>query len=206
MPKTFEIEVRGPLTQQQYHALSGKFQVEGEFVTKKDRVLIDYSTFLSGEEMENRRRDIRLRVTNGQPEIVVKLGFWGGNEQREEISVLTHKGTFYNLVKIFNAMGYGKGMLCVRNSLVYNYKGVEFALVEIPGHSYTYEAEKVVSSEDKKTKAMEEIKEVCEELGLSLYTDEAFFSFVKTLNEEANEVFEYSKDYTEGYFRERFGL
>jgi adenylate cyclase class IV len=206
MPPTFEIEVRGPLSEEQYRALAEQLQAEGEFVKKKERILIDYSTFLPGEEMESRRRDIRLRATSGQPEIVVKLGGWGGNEQREEISVLTHEGTFDNLVKIFNAMGYSKGMLCVRNSLVYNYKGVEFALVEIPGHSYTYEAERVVATEAEKAAAMADVQAVCAELGLSRYSDDEFFAFVKKLNAEANEVFDFEKDYTEGYFRARFGL
>ena len=34
-------------------------------------------------------------------------------------------------------------MLCVRKSKVYEYEGIEFALVEVPGHSYYYEAEKM---------------------------------------------------------------
>jgi predicted adenylyl cyclase CyaB len=205
MAQEFEIEVRGPLTEEQYHTLSKKLEAEGEFVTKKDRVLIDYSTFLTGEELEGRKKDIRLRVTNKQPEIIVKLGGWGGNEQREELSVLTHEGSFDTLVKIFNAMGYSKGMLCVRNSNVYNYKGVEFALVEIPDHCYTYEAEKVVSSDADKDTATTEVQKVCEELGLQQYSDQEFYDFVKKLNEEANEVFEFM-NYTEGYFKERFDL
>lgn len=205
MAQEFEIEVRGPLTKEQYHTLSQKLETDGEFVTKKDRVLIDYSTFLAGEELEERKKDIRLRVTNKKPEIIVKLGGWGGNEQREELSVLTHEGSFDTLVKIFNAMGYSKGMLCVRNSTVYNYKGVEFALVEIPGYCYTYEAEKVVSSEHEKDTATAEVQKVCVGLGLEQYSDQDFYHFVKKLNEEANEIFEF-KNYTEGYFKERFDL
>ena len=205
MSKTFEIEVRGPLMQAQYENLAKKFNDEGTHKETKERVLIDYSSFLPGEEMETRGTDIRLRVTNKRPEIIVKLGSWGGNEQREELSVMAEQGSFDTLVKIFGVMGYRKGMLCVRKSKVYEYKGVEFTLVEIPGNHYTYEAEKLVTADADKDAATVEIKNVCAELGLQVYSDQEFFDFVKKLNEEVNEIFEFEK-YTDGYFKDRFNL
>ncbi|PIR56932.1 MAG: hypothetical protein COU72_03610, partial [Parcubacteria group bacterium CG10_big_fil_rev_8_21_14_0_10_41_35] len=124
MSQQFEIELRGLLSKDQFNQLSDTFSHEAEFAQNKNRVLIDYSTFLEGQGIKERQKDIRLRSTNGQPEIIVKLGSWGGSEQREELSVLTHKDSFDTLVKIFNALGYNKGVLCVRNSAVYNYDGV----------------------------------------------------------------------------------
>lgn len=155
--------------------------------------------------METRGTDIRLRVTNKRPEIIVKLGSWGGNEQREELSVMAEQGSFDTLVKIFGVMGYRKGMLCVRKSKVYEYKGVEFTLVEIPGNHYTYEAEKLVAADADKDAATVEIKKVCAELELQVYSDQEFFDFVKKLNNEVNEIFEFEK-YTDGYFKGRFNL
>lgn len=205
MAKTFEIEVRGPLTREQYQELTKKFDTEGELIEEKERVLIDYSTFLSGEEMETRKTDIRLRVTNTRPEIIVKLGSWGGNEQREELSVMAEQGSFDTLVKIFAVMGYRKGMLCVRKTKAYRYKDVEFALVEIPGSHYTYEAEKLVAADADKDTATSEIENVCSALGLQVYSDQEFFDFVKKLDEEVNEIFHF-ENYTDGYFKDRFSL
>ncbi len=205
MKKKYEIEVRGPLTENEYTNLAKKLKRDGQYIETKKRILIDYSTFLPGEEMENRSKDIRLRVTNGQPEIVVKLGSWGGHEQREEIVIPTSKGSFDDLVKVFSILGYSKGMLCVRTSKVYNYQGVEFALVEIPGHSHTFEAEKMVSSSDAKDKASQEIQHVCHSLDLKTYTDEEFFDYVKLLNTEANEIFEYTNQ-QDDYFLRRYNL
>ena len=206
MSQQFEIELRGLLSKDQFNQLSDTFSHEAEFAQNKNRVLIDYSTFLEGQGIKERQKDIRLRSTNGQPEIIVKLGSWGGSEQREELSVLTHKDSFDTLVKIFNALGYNKGVLCVRNSAVYNYDGVEFALVEVPGHSYYFEAEKVVSSESEKDKARDDVAAVCARLGLSIFSDVEFYNYIEQLNKEANEVFDFDKDFSEGYFKKRFSI
>ncbi len=206
MQQTFEIELRGSLTKKQYDLLIKKFSQEGEFVQDKNRVLIDYSTMIPDQGIKGRDKDIRLRVTNKKPEIIVKLGTWGGNEQREELSVFTEEGTFDTLVKIYNALGYGKGVLCVRNSKVYNYEGVEFALVEVLNHSHFFEAEKVVNSESEKDQAQKYIEKVCRNLGLTVYTDQEFYDYVEQLNKEANEIFDFEKDFTEGYFRKKFDL
>jgi len=206
MQQTFEIELRGPLTKEQYDSLIKKFSEQGEFVQDKNRVLIDYSTMIPDQGIEGRNKDIRLRVTNKKPEIIVKLGAWGGNEQREELSILTEEGTFDTLVKVYNALGYGKGVLCERNSKVYNYNGVEFALVEVPNHSYFFEAEKVVTTEGEKDQAQKDIEKVCMDLDLSIYTDQEFYDYVEQLNKEANEVFDFENDFTEGYFKHKFDL
>ena len=206
MQQTFEIELRGPLTKEQYDSLIKKFSEQGEFVQDKNRVLIDYSTMIPDQGIEGRNKDIRLRVTNKKPEIIVKLGAWGGNEQREELSILTEEGTFDTLVKVYNALGYSKGVLCERNSKVYNYNGVEFALVEVPNHSYFFEAEKVVTTEGEKDQAQKDIEKVCMDLDLSIYTDQEFYDYVEQLNKEANEVFDFENDFTEGYFKHKFDL
>jgi len=83
-----EVEIRGPLSQEQYQAVITYFEARGKKLDEKKRTFIDYSTFLEGGVRE-RDKDIRVRVTNGVPEIIVKLGSWGGAEARKELSVLT---------------------------------------------------------------------------------------------------------------------
>ena len=85
--KNIEVEIRGPLTKREYLNLERFLKKNGRFVQKKDRVLIDYSS----ESLESRENDIRLRVTNKIPEIVIKTGKLGGSDERREISVLTKK-------------------------------------------------------------------------------------------------------------------
>ncbi len=204
MDKNIEIEIRGPLSKEEFENLARFFEINGKKKSEKDRVLIDYSTFLDGG-VENRKKDIRLRVTNGMPEIIVKIGEWGGNEQRKELSVFAKEGEFDTLVEIFGELGYGKGILCVRKSKVYDYKNIEFALVEVPNHSYYYEAEKMASSVENGNMLMQEIENVCKELNLKIFDKKDFFDYIEKLNKESNEVFEY-KNFTSNYFKNRFGL
>lgn len=206
MNKNIEIEVRGPLSKEEFKNLVNFFEVEGKKTGEKDRVLIDYSTFLD-DKIENRNKDIRLRVTNGIPEIIVKIGAWGGAEHRKELSVFTKPGDFDILVEIFATLGFNKGVLCVRKSKVYEYRGIEFALVEVPGHSYYYEAEKMASEKNDANIIIDEIKKTCEDLNLKIFDRNQFFEYIKQLNNESNEIFEHDyKIHTQNYFKERFNL
>ena len=204
MQKDIEIEVRGALSPEEYAQTKAFFDANAKKKEEKDRVLIDYSTFLPGG-IADRKKDIRLRVTNGVPEIIVKLGAWGENEQRKELSVMAPDAGFDTLTEIFAALGYEKGMLCVRKSHVYEYKGIEFALVEVPGHSYYYEAEKMAHAGEDGEALLQEILAVCIELGLSVFAKDDFFAYVARLNAEANEVFDASIA-PRGYFKDRFGV
>ncbi len=201
MTKNIEVEHSGPLSKEQAKKLMKFFDENGEKVTTKHRVLIDYSTFL-GDGLKNRKKDIRLRITNGNPEIIVKLGDWTSSNHRKELSVFTEEGSFDTLVQIYAALGYEKGMLCERTTEVYNYDGIEFAIVEVPGHSFHFEAE-IMSDEDGVDAARKHIQEVCDKLDMEIFTDEGYIAYIEKLNKEANEVFDFKK-YTENYFENRY--
>lgn len=202
MAKNIEVEYSGPLADEQAKKLKEFFEKNGEKVATKHRVLIDYSTFL-GDGLKNRKKDIRLRITNGNPEIIVKLGDWTSSNHRKELSVFTEKGSFDTLVQIYAALGYEKGMLCERTTVAYNYEGIEFAIVEVPGHSFHFEAE-IMSDEENVEQAKKHIEDICKDLGMKFFTDEGYIAYIEKLNKEANEVFDYSKDYTENYFENRY--
>jgi adenylate cyclase class IV len=205
MKKDIEVELRGLLTKEQYDSLNETLAGISVLKEEKYRILLDYSTFLPGEGIEDRQKDIRVRVTNGVPEIVVKLGSWGGSESRKELSFKGNPGSFDTLVEIFGNLGFTKAVLCERLTRAYDYKGVEFALVEVPGHSYYFEAEKMAHSEADMAEIESEIRTVCHELGLSILTKEDFFRYIDTLNKEANAVFEFDS-HTENRFRDEFGV
>lgn len=201
MTKNIEVEYSGPLTSEQAKKLMAFFDEYGEKVTTKHRVLIDYSTFL-GNGLKNRKTDIRLRITNGSPEIIVKLGDWTSSNHRKELSVFTEPGSFDTLVQIYAALGYKKGMLCERTTEVYDYDSIEFAIVAVPGNSYHFEAE-IMADENDVATAKAHIQEVCERLDLKIFTDEEYIAYIETLNKEVNEVFDF-ENYTENYFENRY--
>jgi len=204
MQKNIEIEIRGPLSKKQYQTLVNIFEKQGIEKEKKERILIDYSTYLPGG-VEDRDKDIRVRVTNGIPEIVVKLGTWGGAEQRKELSILGKPGEFDTLVEIFGHLGFKKGTLANRKSRVFEYKGIEFALVEVPNHSYYFEAEKMAHGNEDVQKITEEMTKICESLGLTVFDKKGFFEYIAILNKEANGVFEFD-EYVTGDFKKKYGV
>jgi len=195
-----EVELRGRLSRAEYLRLKLFLGERGVFKEQKERILIDYS-----QGVAQRTKDIRLRVTNGVPEMILKIGNWGGNENRREISILGKPGEFDTMVQLFGHLGLTRGMLAVRSSHVYTYQGLEFALVEVPGHSYYFEVEKMVHDRENMEAVKQEIRTVCEELQLDLFDDQGFFAYIEELNREANEIFDFTS-YQDGYFVKRFNL
>lgn len=204
MSKTIEIEMRGSLANVQRENLVSKLAESGEFVERKERVLIDYSTLLPEEGIKGRKVDIRLRNTNKVSEIIIKTGAWGGSDARREYSVKSD-ASFDTLVQVYRLLGYDRGVLCVRNIDVYNYEGIELAVVEVPGHSYFFEAEIELSEEVGTGDAQEKLKEVLLSLGLSIYSDAEYFDYIETLNMEANTIFDAEKE-SDHYFADTFSI
>lgn len=202
--KNIEIELRGPITKEKISEVEAIFERNGKFVEERERILIDYTEFQPHGSIEERTCDVRLRQTNGIPEIIVKLGRWGGIESRKELSICARPGEFDTLVQIFGAIGLKKGVLCVRKSRIWEYKDIEFAFVEVPKHSCYFEAEKKVGNKNEIKAVQGEIRAVCHDLGFEIFDDKGFYHYIESLNREANEIFDFDV-YREGYFKERFG-
>lgn len=205
MSQTIEVEARGYLTKVKYESLKAFFDKYGTNKFIKNRILIDYSTCIKGADIRDRHLDIRARITNEIPEMIIKVGKWKGSDTRKEISVILQKGQFSNLVQAYAVLGYKKGVLCIRNSLIYFFKNIEFALVEVPSHSYFFEAEICVVSETEVEKAQNDIKNVCKDLNIQLFTDQEWFNYIDVLNKEANKLFDIDID-GDDYFLKRYGI
>ena len=132
MQQTFEVEVRGPLAEQQPAHIEEYLKKYGTFIGEKKRVLIDYSFFLKGEGIAERTRDIRLRATNGVPEKIVPT------------------------------------------------------ILDVP-------------------RTHEEIRQLCKEMGLSIFSNEDYFAYVEKLNKDVRVIFDFAH-YTDGYFHTTFGI
>jgi len=203
--KNTEVEIRGPLTEKQFLELQKKLSEEGKFVADKNRFAICYPDPDTGSLVENCNTDIRVRNTNGIPEIIIKKGKWGAvDENRREFCLTGKPGEFHKMIMMMGAMGFTKGVSVIRRGKIYKYKGIEFSLVEVPNHSYFFEAE-IMTSQENKEKALERIGKVCKDLGLNLFSEKDFYDYIHILNKEANKQFNFEK-YSEGYFLENFGI
>ena len=204
MTKTIEVEMRGLVPAEEFERVKGFLENNAEFKGKKERILLDYSTFLEGGVRE-RTLDIRARITNGQPEMIIKKGAWGGSDSREEISVMGKEGSFTNMVRLYAALGYKKAVLVERNSMVYQYGDTEISLVEAPGHSHFFELEQEVQSKDEIESARKALRQVSDEMGLKVFSDEEWFDYIELLNKEANGVFDFDVDGPD-FFKNKYGI
>lgn len=205
MEQNIEIEVRGALSQEQYQRVTTFLEENGIKKEAKRRIFIDYSAFLPEGGIRNRNKDIRVRVTNGSPEIVVKIGAWGGSDNRKELIFKGQEGKFDVLVEILKELGLSKGVLGKRIITAYDYKGIEVALHEIPGHSYFFEAEKMSTKQEDVATVTGEINALCTELGLTPFSQEEFFVYVEKLNAEANTIFD-ANEYPDSDFKDIFTI
>lgn len=204
MTKNIEVEIRGEITKREFDRLMKLFKERGKFIDEKDRIAICYPDPNTGSLVEECFTDIRVRETNGIPEIIIKKGKWGGNENRKELSVVGKKGEFGKMLEMMDALGHKTGMAVVRKGKVFEYKDVEFSLVEVPDHSYYYEAELMVD-ESKIEEAQSQIRVLCSELGLTIFDDDGFYKYINKLNKEANRAFSFD-EYNEDFFKNQFGI
>jgi len=206
--KKIEVEVRGLLSKREYSRVVEKLKKEGELVKNFKRILIAYSTFTEGNTS-----DIRCRITDDEPELIAKVGEQS-SLNREEIEVKLAKGAFVDAVKFMKALGYSKGIISLRLSERYMFKGVEFTIVRpiiIRGnlkkvHSIYYEAEKLSDEKDIED-AKANVVSVIDELKLKIFAEHkkdiessnllsksSFYEYVEQLNKEANAEADFTKD------------
>jgi hypothetical protein len=130
-----EIEFRGPLTKEEYNKLFAFLKKNGQFKKKWTRETYVFFT-------EDKSLDLKVRTTDGATEIVIKKGKWGAS-QREEIILPVDSASVEIAKKFLAALGYNEGIIAVRETNIFLYQEVEFAVVKSPDGLFFYEAEYV---------------------------------------------------------------
>lgn len=178
----FEIELRGLLTVQQRMKLE-------QFLEENGKLLKEYARtqWIFGLSLD-KKIDVRIKETNGEYEFSLKVGRLG-NANRKEISIPFDKTKQKQSLEFLKFLGYREGVKAVRKAKIYLYKGIEWAIVEVPKHSCYFEAEKLVDSKAEGKAATLEIQEVAAELGLNIFSPKETMEYIHKLDKEANKVF-----------------
>lgn len=200
-----EVEARGKI-EGNFDLLLEKFRRIAKFKGEKRRFSFVYlrnNADLDIKEAADDPVDLRLRVTNGKAEIVIKYGKWGGSDSREEHSVPIDLKDFESSVLLLKCLGWGKGIIAITKTYVFDYKGIEFALVKYHDKEHYFEAEKMVENKKDIKKEENFIKEECGKLGLNIFTGEEFMDYINYLNKNRNYKFDFKKqDFS--YWAEKF--
>ncbi len=190
-----EVEHRGNLTKSKFEELRNIFEKEAEFFGKKDRFSIIYSQAKNDQakDLHISPIDLKLRITNREPELVLKYGKWSGNDARKEFSFPVEIEKVEEMVEFLKILGHYHGVLQATTTHFYNYRGVDFSLVDVPDWGYYFEAE-IVTNKNEVNRANKKINNACDQLSLEILDHEGFCKLLMSLNKRPGYRFNFKKD------------
>ena len=196
MTGKIEVEQRGPLTRNEFVKIKSFLDKNAKFILKKERLSFMYfrdKIPKDVEEIKDDPIDLRIRVTNKDPEIIIKYGLFGRCDNRKEISLPIPLDKVEEAVELLKAMGWVETVAYATKTYTYQYRGIEFALVEIKNFGYTYEAEILVEEGKNIEGIRDKIKSVCKELSLRDYKKGEFENQCNKINNTKSLQFNFSK-------------
>ena len=124
--KNIEIEVRGPLSENEFTKLRKFFDKNAEFIKEKNRISFLY---FRGDkipddvnEIKDDKVDLRVRITNKKAEIMLKYGEWAGSDIRKEIPLPFDINRFDDVIEFLRILGWKVGIIYATKTYVYKYK------------------------------------------------------------------------------------
>ena len=190
-----EVEHRGRLTEEEFHELKSFFNEKGKFIAKNERFSVIYSQRKDDKKKEVYEHpvDLKVRITNKRGELVLKYGKWSGSDARKEFLFPIEKEKFEEMIEFLKILGHYHGVLQATVTYLYNYKGVDFSLVETPGWGYYFEAEVVIDGKEV-DEANKKIEGVCDELSLRVLDHKGFCELLESLNDRSGFRFNFKKE------------
>lgn len=184
----YEIELRGPLKPAQKSKLEKFLVKNGKLIRQYNRVQWCFKSSLDKKDIRISKKDLRIKNTNGNWEISLKIGGLA-KTSRKEISLpflVSDKKQAFNLLKF---LGHSSGIIAARNATIYQYKDIEWAIVEAPNNISYFEAEKLVKNKRDSQIAEDEIKKTCSKLGLAIFSKKDYYDFIDLLDKKVNKNF-----------------
>ena len=196
MKQAIEVEIRGPLSKKGFEKLKFLLHKKGKFLGSRKRLILMYFRDRIPKdirEIEDEVVDLRLRITNGKCEIVLKYGLFRKECERIEVSVHVDKKDFENAVNLLKYLGWKIAVAYATKVYTYEYKKVKISLVEILKTKFRlFEAEKM-SKKGKIKKAKAEIRKILSEFGLREFSEREFNEMCNHINNNKTLQFNFDK-------------
>jgi len=180
-----EVEIRGEV--EDYNKTLAELKKKAKFIEEKNRLTLAYfkgDLAKDVREVKDEKVDLRIRITNKKPEIIMKYGGWGAKDQRKEISIPISIEDFDEAVDLLKHLGWTKCLIAPYKTLVFDYKGIEFALVTQSGKHKYFEVEKIAKNEKDVKSMHKEIEDACKEFNLVPHTQEEFYDRLNRMNKD----------------------
>jgi len=195
MKNQIEVEFIGSLSKEKFQELKSLFEKEGEFKKQKIRLSLMYFRDRIPEdlsEIKDEPVDLRFRVTNKQPEIVLKHGLFTASHARKEISIEMKPEESEKYIEFLSCLGWNIGVIYATKTFAYTYKGIEFSLIEIKDYGYNFEAE-ILTNKSEVDEAKKTITKELENLGLKPFDEEGLNKQCNAINNKTDLQFDLSK-------------
>jgi hypothetical protein len=195
MVEQIEVEYIGNVSKAKHEELKRLFEKEGTFKKKKERLSFMYFRDKIPKdlrEIKDELIDLRFRVTNKEPEIVLKYGNFSGSHARKEISINPSGAETEKYIEFLSLLGWNLGVIYATKTFVYEYKGIEFSLVEIVDYGYNFEAE-ILTNQENIASAKKKIMGELNLLGLKSFDEEGLNKQCNAINNKKELQFDFSK-------------
>ncbi len=189
-----EVEHRGLLTKEKFRVFKSFLKKEGKFLSLDKRFSIIYSQAKNDKSKKLCKSpiDLKVRVTNRKGGLVLKHGKWSGNDARKEFLFPIELKKVDEMVEFLKILGYYHGVLQATHTHRYLYKGIEIALVDVPGWGYYFEAE-IITDQKSIKKANDKIRKECEKLNIEILNHKDFCKLLNSLNNRPGHRFNFKK-------------
>lgn len=190
-----EVEFIGEISKEKFLELKNLFEKEGNYKKHKERLSLLYfkdKIPKDIEEIQDELIDLRFRITNKEPEIVLKYGQFSGTNTREEIILKIKREEIENYIRFLNLFGWNIGTIYCTKTIVYEYKGVEFSLVEIKDYGHNFEAE-ILSDQKFVENAKRQIEKILESLSLTPFDKKGLYNQCNKINSIKKLQFDFGK-------------
>ena len=166
-----EVEIRSFISKEKYNELIEFFKKNAEFINEDYQETYYFDT----------KEDLRIQKNNYFSKIWMKKGKMH-DEQREEIEIKFEKEDFEKLEKMFKSIGINVNIKWFRTRHNYKWDDIVVSIDYTRGYGYIIELEKMSTEEDK-TKVLEELKKHFEMLKIPLTSKEEFDNQFKNYKE-----------------------
>ena len=144
-------------------------------------------------EIKEEDTDLRLRITNGAPEVVIKKGLFTGSHSRKEVSIDFPIEKIQDFIDFLLTLGWHLGVIYATEKFDYKYKDIEFSLVEIYDYGYNFEVECLLDTEGVEN-AKKKLSSVLDELKLNPFNENELNKQCNEINNKKELHFDFSKE------------
>ena len=169
-----EIEYRSIVSKKDYERIMNFLKKNAQDLGEDDK---DSSFYI----LDKKLLKVVKNVSKNTAKITLKLQEVGDGSGKEEFEYIIPIESVDTAKEVFKNLGFTERIDSYQKRHNFTYKGVEFAVKYSKDWSYHIEMEILIDTEDGRSNAESKIKEIAEELGIKLMTDEEQKRLVKEI-------------------------